>query len=269
MILIMESSIDLKHNEQMMNAFVSIFTWIGAGVLVIILWLGSIITVMLTGWLDPDRRITHWWSVWWAKSTVAINPLWELNVHKHAVLDPRRAYILVANHQSIADIVLLPHIEIPYKCVSKSALFDIPFFGWSLSLHRHIKLRRGSMHGIKQAMIEAENWLHRGMSVAFFVEGTRSHTGSLGVFKNGAFKLAVETQIPIVPIAMVGTRNAIPRGSWVFKHKVKGHLVVHAPIETSRYDISQVNLLKERVFSVIENTVHAYANINRQSLMSE
>ena len=75
--------------------------------------------------------------------------------------------------------------------------------------------------------------------------------------------MAVETQTPVVPLVMVGTRNAIPRGSWIFHHKVKGHLVIHAPIETNHYDISQVNILKDHVFSLIENTFHEYSDTDK------
>jgi len=93
-----------------------------------------------------------------------------------------------------------------------------------MTLAGYVKLARGQSHSIHDAYERARRWLRSGMSVLFFPEGTRSRTGELGAFKNGAFKLAVATGIPVVPVAVSGTRDLLVKGSWRFRpgpHRVQ------------------------------------------------
>ncbi len=261
---VIETGLHSSDNILMKHRLISLAVWIAAGILTILLWVGSLGTVVCTGLWDPDRRIAHRWAIWWAWAMVKMNPFWKLTVHGRAHLDPARPYIFVSNHQSLADVVVLPHMGLPYKCLSKSNLFRVPFFGWSLSLHRHIKLRQGSVQGIRRAMEDARGWLRRGMSVVFFAEGTRSRTGHLGAFTGGAFKLAIQTGIPIVPLVMIGTREALPRGTWVFRHRIDGWLVILPPIETTSYRVTDAEALKQRVFRAIEQTFRTHARVGNR-----
>ncbi|HEX9780452.1 MAG TPA: lysophospholipid acyltransferase family protein [bacterium] len=235
-----------------MQQLLSIAIWIGAALLTLLLWAGSAVFVALFGWwCDRDRRMTHWWARAWAWAMVRMNPMWSLAVEGGGRLEPRRAYVLVANHQSFADVVVLPYIRVPYKCFSKEELYRVPFFGWSLALHKHIRIRRGSVKSIQESMEEARRWLQRGMPVAFFAEGTRSRTGTLGEFKSGAFKLAIETGVPVVPLVIQGTRDALPKGDWVLRHRVAGTLTILPPIETREMAPDDADRLKERVYTLM------------------
>jgi len=236
----------------MKEKIISIGIWCAAAVLTILLWVLSLLGVILTGLWDADRRFVHQFARGWSWALVKMNPFWHLTVEGRELLDPRRHYVFVSNHQSIADIALLPFVGIPYKCFAKAELFKVPFFGWSLSLHRHIKLARGSIQGIRRAMEDARYWIGRQMSVGFFAEGTRNRTGSLGEFKSGAFKLAIQTKTAIVPLVMVGTRDTIPKGDWIFRHSVHGFLKILPPIDTSALGMEDVECLKQQVFSSIQ-----------------
>lgn len=235
----------------------SALIWAAAGVLTVGLWVVSVLSVLLTGRRDPDRRFTHRFARYWAWAVVKTNPFWNLTVTGRRYLDEKACYIFVSNHQSMADIILLPFVGVPYKCFAKTELFAVPFFGWSLSLHRHIRIRRGSLRGIAQAMKDARYWIDRGMPVAFFAEGTRSRNGSLGQFKGGAFKLAIQTGTPIVPLAMRGTRDVLCKGSWMFNPSVRGSLAILPPIETKGYAMNQLDELRERTLNAIDQTLTA------------
>jgi len=100
-------------------------------------------------------------------------------------------------------------------------------------LARHIQLRRGNFSSIKRVYKEAGEWLRKNVSVVFFPEGTRSDSEGLGDFQNGAFKLAIKEKVPILPILIQGTKNAIPKGSWRFTTRISCVLKVLPPIETS------------------------------------
>jgi 1-acyl-sn-glycerol-3-phosphate acyltransferase len=159
--------------------------------------------------------------------------------------------VIVANHQSLADIVVLYQLRLQFKWVAKESLFSIPFLGWCLGLCKHISLKRNDRSSIRDVYREAIQYLRSGMSVLFFPEGTRSETEALNPFQNGAFKLAISEKIPILPIAISGTRDAIPKGDWVMKSKVFCDLTVLEPIETAHLEHSDFSKLSEAVRSLI------------------
>jgi 1-acyl-sn-glycerol-3-phosphate acyltransferase len=247
----------------MRRGLISLAVWIGIAGLLVLVWLACALSVLLAGWWDLDRRLAHTCVKLWARAVIALNPYWQLRIDDRARLDPRRAYVFVANHQSLADIVVLPHVGPAYKCVSKAGAFGLPFLGWTLSLCRHIPLRRGSVASTRRAMERARWWIRRGMPVAFFPEGTRSRTGRLQPFKPGAFRLAVETGTPIVPLAISGTRDALPRGSWRFQHKVHGTLTILPPIPTRGLGPEAVDRVKQQAFEAIAAVLQRHALAER------
>ena len=192
-----------------------------------LLWaLIAILTVWFTtlialAWLlllpfDRQRKAPHWLSSLWGRAVFLCHPLWRIRVEGANRLDPRQHYIFVANHQSLLDIVALYHLNRQFKWVAKEELFGIPFLGWSMSLAGYVRLARGQNRSIRQAYDQAGQWVRSGMSVLFFPEGTRSADGEVGAFKGGAFKLATRAQVPVVPIAVSGTRELLIKGSWRF-----------------------------------------------------
>ncbi len=183
---------------------------------------------------------------------IALNPYWKVQVSGLSNIDKNRTYIIIANHQSLADIVLAYQIKMQFKWVAKESLFKIPFVGWSLALAKHIKLERGNLSSIKKVYREAAHWLRSGVSVLFFPEGTRSETAEMGYFRNGAFKLAIKEHVPILPILFEGTGTAIPRGSWIFTTKTSAKLKILPAIETTGYQPSEFAKLRDLARSVLE-----------------
>jgi 1-acyl-sn-glycerol-3-phosphate acyltransferase len=100
---------------------------------------------------------------------------------------------------------------------------------------KYINLERGEHGSIRQVYEKAGYWLKNGVSVLFFPEGTRSDSEEMNPFKNGAFKLAIQEKVPILPVLLHGSRNVIPRGSWLFKAKVDSTLTVLPQIDTSGF----------------------------------
>jgi 1-acyl-sn-glycerol-3-phosphate acyltransferase len=134
-----------------------------------------------------------------------------------------------------------------FKWVAKESLFKIPVLGWNMRLAKHIRLRRGEFSSIKHVYREAAKWLRSGVSVLFFPEGTRSDNLELGEFQNGAFKLAIKEKVPVLPILLQGTRDAIPKGSWRFTTKISCLVKVLPPIDTSEYLIADYSVLRDHV----------------------
>jgi len=184
---------------------------------------------------DRKRKIVHAQCFWWTDAVTALNPYWDVKVSGLENIDRHKVYVVVSNHQSLADIVLMYKIKMQFKWVAKDSLFKIPVLGWNMLLARHIRLRRGDFSSIKKVYRQAAEWLRNGVSVVFFPEGTRSDNQEMGTFQNGAFKLAIKEKAPILPIMIEGTKNAIPKGSWRFTTKIACVIKILKPIDTSNF----------------------------------
>jgi 1-acyl-sn-glycerol-3-phosphate acyltransferase len=159
---------------------------------------------------DPNGRILHNFTCLWGGQYVFMNPMWRLHVEGRENVDRKKAYVLCSSHQSSGDIPVLFGLFLPFKFVSKSINFKAPFLGWNMSLNRYIPLVRGDKSSVGKMMATCRKWLDRGVSVLMFPEGTRSKTGDLLPFKPGAFTLAKEANVPVVPIVICGTIDAVP-----------------------------------------------------------
>jgi len=176
--------------------------------------LGSLLFV-LTFPFDRDRRALHALVCHWTFGYLRLNPGWRVRVLGREQL-PKGASVLVANHQSAADIVAVMGLFHPYKFVSKVSLFRLPLVGWMMQLIRHIPLQRGRLHSTALMLETSRQWLRRGMAVFFFPEGTYSEGQGLLPFRSGAFSLAIEEQVPVVPILLEGTDALLPGdGPWL------------------------------------------------------
>ena len=183
---------------------------------------------------------------------IGLNPFWSLKVSGLEHIEHQKTYVIIANHQSMADIVALYQTKMQFKWVAKASLFNVPFIGWCLSLIKHIKLTRGDFSSIKAIYQEASRWLRKDMSVLFFPEGTRSSSDKMGEFQNGAFKLAIKEKKPILPICLKGTHSAIPKGSWIFKGKASAKLIVLPAQETAGFGPGDFAQLRDIVCQKIK-----------------
>ena len=217
----------------MKQSIQSVAIWaVGIVTIVVLFFVMAFLSIILYPF-DRKRKIVHAQCFWWTDAVTALNPYWDVKVAGLENLDYQKTYVVVSNHQSLADIVLMYKTRMQLKWVAKESLFKIPILGWNMLLARHIQLRRGNFSSIKRVYKEAGEWLRKNVSVVFFPEGTRSDSEGLGDFQNGAFKLAIKEKVPILPILIQGTKNAIPKGSWRFTTRISCVLKVLPPIETS------------------------------------
>jgi len=166
-----------------------------------------------------DRRLAwqHRFTSWWASLYTRLNPLWRVTVEGEERIRPGATYVMISNHQSFLDILVLFRLHAHYKWVSKAEMFRIPCIGWNMSLNRYVKLVRGDAASIAHMMDACRRHLAEGSSVLLFPEGTRSVDGHLKPFKHGAFTLAQRAGMPILPIVVEGTANALPKHGFVLR----------------------------------------------------
>lgn len=188
-----------------------------------------LITALIVFPFDRTRRYTHRIVSSWARAILVVLPLMRVRIEGERHLAPDSVYVLVANHQSVADILAVLHLPHPFKFIAKRELFWIPILGWSLTAAGYIPLERGNPKSGKQTIDQAKKYLKEGMSVLFFPEGTRSHDGEIHDFKAGAFKIASELGIPVVPIVIDGTREVVPKGNFILRKQERVVVKAGAP----------------------------------------
>lgn len=177
--------------------------------------LGVLIVRPLSFIFDRTLSAMHRIASLWAKGMVICNPAWSLQVSGRENVQHGKAYVIVANHQSIADIAaVLSGLPLHFKFVAKKELYRIPFLGWHMACTGYMALDRSSHESGKNVLLEARSWLKRNVSVLFFPEGTRSLDGQIHVFKTGAFKLARDQNVEILPVVIDGTGDCIPKHTW-------------------------------------------------------
>lgn len=194
-----------------------------------------------------DRRLVvlHRFTCFWASLYTWLNPAWPVRVEGREKIDPRRAYVMVANHQSLLDILVLFRLFAHFKWVSKVENFRVPCIGWNMSLNRYIRLRRGDRASVAAMMRACERTLAEGSSVMMFPEGTRSPDGRLRDFKPGAFGLAQRCRVPLLPIVVEGTARALPKRGFVLRGRHPIRVRVLDPVPWERFaDMSVADLAR-------------------------
>jgi 1-acyl-sn-glycerol-3-phosphate acyltransferase len=194
---------------------------------------------------DPRLVVLHRFTCFWGSLYTWVNPQWPVKIVGREKIDPKQTYVMVANHLSLLDILVLFRIFRHFKWVSKIENFRIPFIGWNMRLNRYIELRRGDGESVRQMMAACEQTLHAGSSIMMFPEGTRSKTGLLQPFKTGAFELALRTNLPLLPIVLSGTSEILPKKGFVLRGRHAIGITVLDPIPPDRFHDLDAKALAE------------------------
>lgn len=222
----------------------SLWVWIAWAVIVIV-WTPAVLLVyLLTAWWDRRRWYVSRFFRLCARMAVAVNPLWSVRFHGSRPPDHGRPHVVVSNHVSLADVALIGSIPWEMKWISKRANFWIPFLGFMMWLSGDVYVTRHDRNSRTRAYDRLKRWVERGSSVIVFPEGTRSRTGELLPFRNGPFRLAIETGAPILPMAVHGTRKAIEKGSLAFG-RARADVVILEPIEVDGLGMDDVERLRD------------------------
>jgi 1-acyl-sn-glycerol-3-phosphate acyltransferase len=228
----------------------SAWAWLVLAVCLIV-WLPLVAIVrVVTMPFDKGRYAAGWLFRRQAVVIQVLNPLWKFRTHGDHPKNMRRPFVVVANHESFVDMLLISHLPWEMKWLSKSEFFKIPFIGWQMALAGDVKLVRGDAKSIVAAMQDCADRLDQRVSVMIFPEGTRSATGELGEFRDGAFRLAVDKQLPILPLVVHGTRSALRKHDWRFGLS-NADVYVLDPIETTGMTRHDVVGLRERTRELI------------------
>lgn len=200
---------------------------------------------------DRQKRIFHTITSLWGYHFVLLNPFWKCRFEGLKHLRKGQRYVMVANHQSLADIFVLSGLRHNFKWVSKASLLDIPFFGWSMKLNEYVSIDRGNKTSIKKMMASCKRWLDQGVSIMLFPEGTRSDDGRMGAFRDGSFRLSQDCNVPILPIVITGTREIAAKHSRTFNFGAEVRIKILAPVWPEQFN-GKTGLMKTHVHGLME-----------------
>jgi 1-acyl-sn-glycerol-3-phosphate acyltransferase len=207
-----------------------LWAWVGlSGALLSLI--GLVLFIPFNPWTDPRRETMEFISRLWGKGIVYILRGIEIRVTGGENLSACRGpFVICSNHQSVADIPLLLAVLPPFKFIARPALFWMPPLGIQMRLTGYIQAAAGEEGAAERVLSEAKSWLRRGLHVLVFPEGTRSRNGDLLRFRQGAFALAQRADVPVLPVAITGTRRIIRKGALLFTFVGHAHVEVLRPV---------------------------------------
>lgn len=216
------------------------------GIVTVYLWLVFIVTslvctpiafviMLCTMAFDKRLAVLQQFSCFWGSLYVWLSPLWTLRIEGLEKADRKKAYVMVSNHQSLLDIVVIDRTFLHYKWVAKAELFKVPLIGWRMRMNRNVRIDRANVASQRRMLRECIQHIKQGSSVMIFPEGTRSRTTQMGPFRDGAFYVAKEAGADILPMVISGTLEALPRTGLTFKSFQKITLRVLDPVPYAEF----------------------------------
>lgn len=210
-------------------------------------------TIVIIGCLLGDSKFWGYYPPkYWSKFACRL-ALCRIKVVRHGQLDPKQSYVFVPNHQSYADIFLIyGYLGHNIKWVQKQELRKIPFVGKACEIAGHIYVNQSSYKSMRETIVKAKGQLSNGASIVMFPEGARTKTGKMDKFRRGAFIIAQEMKLPVVPITVNGPFDVMRRGSLLLT-PAKLELVIHEPIPTENLDENEIVELMNKCRDIVHS----------------
>ena len=226
----------------------------------LMIYVMTFIALLLCYPFDKKRFVVHKLSKWLTDAFFGFGLVMKRKVEGIENLDPKGTYVMVLNHNSMVDILSIYNLPLVFKWVSKREVYRIPIVGRLLLAHGDIVINRASTKEAMQLVhTRGKQWLAKGASVAIFPEGTRSKDSEIHNFKAGAFILAKDAEVPILPIVLDGTDRVVRKGffmNWSNRITIK----ILPPV--SKQDVVE-RPVKEVMAEVHDNMVNALAEIRK------
>lgn len=236
--------------------YIYVFAW------ALIMYLITFVALVICYPFDKKRFVVHKISKWLTDSFFGFGLVMKRKVEGIENLDPNGTYVMVLNHNSMVDILSIYNLPLVFKWVSKKEVYRMPIVGRLLLAHGDIVINRASTKEAMQLVhTRGKEWLAKEASVAIFPEGTRSKDGEIHNFKAGAFILAKDAEVPILPIVLDGTDRVFRKGffmNWSNRITIK----ILPPI--SKEDVVE-RPIKEVMAEVHDSMVNALAEIRKQN----
>ena len=220
---------------------------IGFPLIIIVTLFTALFTIICFPW--KNGKATRAVQVFWSHSVLWLL-LVPIKVTGRENVNPNQSYVFVANHQSMLDVfAVYGWLPNNFKWMMKKELRKIPFVGTACAVAGHIFVDRSNPRAALQSVELVKKELVDGISTVIFPEGTRTKTGEMGRFKQGAFKIAMDLSLPVVPLSLSGFYDAMPRSRFFVNSRARVNLHIGEPVDLSQFtDINEaMTYLHDRV----------------------
>ncbi|MFI3268322.1 MAG: lysophospholipid acyltransferase family protein [Rikenellaceae bacterium] len=188
-------------------------------------------------------------------------PFWRVKVNGLENIDKSKTYIIVCNHQSMFDIPIMAYIPLNFRWVAKREVYKIPFIGWVTWMRGDIGIERGGLSSTKKMLKTARKYVANKISLVIYAEGTRSKTGKMNQFKEGAFIVAKTTGKDILPVVIDGTWSLANDSKFGLKCSAKMTLTVLESIPAEQIRKMDIKEISDTVKDRIETTYIANGGV--------
>jgi 1-acyl-sn-glycerol-3-phosphate acyltransferase len=199
-----------------MNILKSIVVWFIGLCYVLVTFPLTFIVWLLVFPFDREKVVIHGFLMYQSLFLSLIIPIWKIHIEGREKAVKGTTYVIISNHQSILDILLINCLRYKFKWISKIENTTLPVLGWYLRMSDYIIVDRGNEESKIEMLEKSYNCLKKGISIMIFPEGTRSPNNKIGFFKRGAFQLALQADVPILPVLIDGTGGILPKHGLIF-----------------------------------------------------
>lgn len=233
-----------------MDVFKSIIVWLIGIAFMIVLFPATLIIWLLVLPFDRERSVTHLLLVYQSYILWYLMPIWKTRTEGREKAVKGTTYVIISNHQSILDILLVNSLRYKFKWISKIENVKVPFLGWYVRMAGYITVDRGNEESKTEMLERSFRCLKRGCSIMLFPEGTRSADKEIGFFKWGAFQLAIQADVPILPVLIDGTGGILPKHGLIFSSGYHIRLRVLDPVPPASFGTDNPEYLAKKFSSL-------------------
>ena len=199
-----------------MDTIKSIIVWLIGICYVVVTFPLTLMIWLMTIAFDREKKITHWFLMYQSLILSFLIPIWAIHIEGREKAVKGTTYVIISNHQSILDILLVNCLRYKFKWISKIENINVPVLGWYIKMADYIIVDRENEESKIEMLEKSYNCLKNGISIMIFPEGTRSLKNGIGFFKRGAFQLALKANVPILPVLVDGTGDILAKHGLIF-----------------------------------------------------
>lgn len=239
-----------------MDILKSIIIWLIGIAFILVFFPVTFIVWLIVLPFDRNRSVTHWMLIYEALIFSYLVPIWKIKIEGREKAVPGTTYVIISNHQSILDILLINCLRYRFKWISKIEVNKVPVLGWYLKMAGYITVDRGDKESKERMLEESYRCLKKGISIMLFPEGTRSADNQIHFFKRGAFQLAISANKPILPVLFDGTGGVLPKHGLIFGGFHKITIKVLDPVDPSSFGTKNYDELAMRFQEMMTEELH-------------
>jgi len=238
-----------------MDILKSVIVWLAGVFFIVFFFPLTFIIWFIALPFDSNRLITHKFLTYQSWLLVKLMPIWKVRITGREKAQKENTYVIISNHQSILDILLVNCLCYNYKWISKIENTKVPVLGWYLRMAGYITVDRGNKESKEKMLEKSKECLKNNISVMIFPEGTRSADREIGFFKRGAFQLAIEENKPILPVVIDGSGGVLPKHGLIFSTGHKIRVEVTDPVYPESFGTNDPDILSVKFSTFMKETL--------------